>query len=174
MLPGLDGAGDGVNDGRARPMTARVENDRSPIWFFGSSNASLLPLLRMNDRAIATFVAKDHDLFAPVHGRLSVDMDAATIDRLWNPSVAAYYKGGRDDPELRLLRLDTEKAEIWLDEKACSPVEAAARRRSKGPVQGQDRDRFTGLMPGGRSRPGQKQSSRRPANAVFAAGTGAG
>jgi general stress protein 26 len=112
MMLGLDG----VEDGHARPMTAQFEDDRAPIWFFCSSDNSLIPLLGGDDRAIATFAAKDHDLFATVHGRLSLDMDPATIDRLWNRYVAAWFEGGRDDPKLRLLRLDAEKAELWLNE----------------------------------------------------------
>lgn len=112
MMLGLDGA----EDGQARPMTAQFENDRSPIWFFCSSDNSLIPLLDTAHRAIATFAAKDHDVFASVHGRLSLDTDPATIDRLWNRFVAAWFEGGRDDPKLRLLRLDAESAEIWLNE----------------------------------------------------------
>lgn len=112
MMLGLDGA----EDGHARPMTAQFEGDRSPIWFFCSADNGLLPLLDRSNRAIATFAAKDHDLFATVHGRLSLDMNPGTIDRLWNRYVAAWFEGGRDDPKLRLLRLDAEQAEIWLDE----------------------------------------------------------
>ena len=41
---------------------------------------------------------------------------APTIDRLWNRFVAAWYEGGKDDPKLALLRLDAERAEIWLNE----------------------------------------------------------
>jgi general stress protein 26 len=111
MMLGLDG----VEDGHARPMTAQFENDRAPIWFFCSSDNGLLPLLGTSDRAIACFAAKDHDLFATLHGALSLDMNPATIDRLWNRYVAAWFEG-RDDPKLRLLRLDAEKAEIWLNE----------------------------------------------------------
>jgi general stress protein 26 len=59
--------------------------------------------------------SKGHDLFAAVHGSLSVDNDRVTIDRLWNRFVAAWYEGGKDDPKLVLLRLDAEGAEIWLD-----------------------------------------------------------
>ena len=29
--------------------------------------------------------------------------------------MAAWYEGGKDDPELVLLRFDAEKAEIWLN-----------------------------------------------------------
>ena len=71
--------------------------------------------LGKEDRAIATFASKNHDVFATVHGRLTVDNDRAVIDRLWNSYIAAWYEGGKDDPNLALLRLDGERAEVWLD-----------------------------------------------------------
>jgi hypothetical protein len=30
--------------------------------------------------------------------------------------VAAWFEGGPEDPKLRLLRLDAERAQIWLNE----------------------------------------------------------
>jgi general stress protein 26 len=111
MMLGLDG----VEDGHARPMTAQVEEARSPIWFFTAKDNSIVRNLPQGDRAIATFASKGHDLFATVHGRLSLDNDRAVIDRLWNRFVAAWYEGGKDDPKLALLRLDAERAEIWAD-----------------------------------------------------------
>ena len=35
---------------------------------------------------------------------------------LWNPFVAAWYKGGKSDPALALLRFDPQQAQIWLNE----------------------------------------------------------
>jgi general stress protein 26 len=107
---------DGVEDGHARPMTAQVEDDRSPIWFFASTDNELVKALPRGGRAIATFASKGHDLFATMHGRLSLDNDRAVIDRLWNRYVAAWFEGGKDDRKLALLRLDAERAEIWLNE----------------------------------------------------------
>jgi general stress protein 26 len=111
MMLGLDG----VEDGHARPMTAHFENDHGPIWFFTTKDHRLVRLLDRGDRAIATFASKGHDLFATLHGRLSVDNDPAVIDRLWNRFVAAWFEGGKTDPKLALLRLDAERAEIWGD-----------------------------------------------------------
>jgi general stress protein 26 len=111
MMIGLDG----VDDGHTRPMTAQTEGDKGPIWFFAAKDNVLVKELRSDSRAIATFVSKGHDLFATVHGALSLDNDRAVIDRLWNAHVAAWYEGGKDDPKLALLRLDPERAEIWLD-----------------------------------------------------------
>ena len=111
MMLGLDG----VEDGHARPMPAQFEEDRSPIWFFTSTDNQIVQSLGKGNRAIATFSSKGHDLFATLHGSLAVHNDRATIDRLWNRYVAAWYEGGKDDPKLALLRLDAERAEIWLD-----------------------------------------------------------
>jgi general stress protein 26 len=111
MMLGLDG----VEDGHARPMTAQVEGNHGPIWFFAGKDNALVQRLQDGNRAIATFTSKGHDLFATVHGSVRTDNDRAVIDRLWNRFVAAWYPGGKDDPNLALLRLDPEGAEIWLD-----------------------------------------------------------
>ncbi len=111
MMLGLDG----VEDGHARPMTAIVENERSPIWFFTAMDTAIIRHLADGDRAIATFVSKGHDIYATLHGSLHLDNDRAVIDRLWNPYIAAWFEGGKNDPKLALLRFDAERAEIWQD-----------------------------------------------------------
>ena len=80
------------------------------------ATAPLTRALQAEQPAFFTFTDKGHDLWASVTGRLSVQTDRAVIDRLWNPFVAAWYEGGKDDPKLALLRFDAEHAEIWLNE----------------------------------------------------------
>lgn len=106
---------DGLEDGHTRPMTAQIEDQHGPIWFFASQDNKLVQELGSEEgRAIATFASKGHDLFATLHGTLRVDTDRAVVDRLWNRFVAAWFEG-KDDPKLALLRLDAERAEIWAD-----------------------------------------------------------
>lgn len=104
-----------VEEGHTRPMTAQFENERGPIWFFTATDNAIVENLGTDNRAVATFASKGHDLFAALHGPLSRNEDRAVIDRLWNPFVAAWFEKGKDDPKLALLRLDAERAEIWLD-----------------------------------------------------------
>lgn len=113
LMLGLHGA----EEGHTRPMTAQFEGEKGgPIWFFTSTDNSLVQKLgKTRSRAIATFAPKGHALFAAIHGDLRVDTDRAVVDRLWNRFVAAWYEGGKDDPKLALLRLDPDRAEIWLD-----------------------------------------------------------
>ena len=100
-----------------RPMTAQLDGDedQGPIWFFTSTDAAILKGLQSEDLAIFTFVSKGYDVFATVHGHMTRSTDRATIDRLWNKWVAAWYEGGKDDPKLVLLRFDPANAEIWRD-----------------------------------------------------------
>ncbi|OYW56609.1 MAG: general stress protein [Rhodobacterales bacterium 32-66-7] len=98
--------------GAARPMTAIIEGseDRGPLWFFTSQKSELAKA--QDAVAFAVYVSKGHDLFARIEGTLSNATDRAMIDRLWNPFIAAWYEG-KDDPDIALLRMDLDMAEIW-------------------------------------------------------------
>lgn len=108
----------GQEDGRAQPMTAQMgdREGRGPIWFFSAKEVDLVQAIDGASPAIIHFASKGHDLFASVEGKLALDNDKATIDRLWNPFAAAWYEGGKEDPKLRLLRFDPEAGQIWLNE----------------------------------------------------------
>ena len=116
MMLGLQG----VEDSRTRPMTAQIDipygaddEDGGQIYFFGARSEHLVKGLDGEHRAVATFASKGHGLFAHVHGTLAIDNDRAVIDRLWGPVIDSWYRQGKDDPDLALLRFDTEQADIW-------------------------------------------------------------
>ena len=108
----------GVNDGHTQPMTAIVDEEAGGnyLYFFTTKNNTIIEEMRQNDRAIATFVDKGHEIWATISGRLMEHQDRETIDRLWNPHVAAWYEDGKNDPKLQLIRLDPESAMIWRDQ----------------------------------------------------------
>lgn len=110
---------EGVEEGQSQPMSAQLleeDEDRGgPVWFFTSKDTDFARQTGASHRAMMHFSAKGHDLFAAVHGTLSAVDDAAVIDRLWNPFVAAWFEG-RNDPKIRLLRFDAEHGQIWLNE----------------------------------------------------------
>ena len=82
MMIGLEGA----EDGHTRPMTAQMEEEgHGPIWFFTTTDNRLAQRVATPQRAIATFSAKGHDLFASVNGVLVEHTDREVVDRLWNP-----------------------------------------------------------------------------------------
>lgn len=94
----------------AIPMNAQLdENARGHFWFFTSRDNRLAP----GGPAMIHFAAKGHDLFACIAATLVEEGDHTVLDRLWNNSIAAWYDGGKDDPNLLLLRAELGTAEIW-------------------------------------------------------------
>lgn len=106
----------GADESHTRPMTAQLDGESGPVWFFGAKDSGLADSLGDHGAkaAVMAFVAKDHDVFASVHGTLSVEADRGMVERLWNPFVAAWYSG-KEDPNLLLMRLDPSEGQIWLD-----------------------------------------------------------
>jgi general stress protein 26 len=107
MMLGLQG----VDDSFTRPMTAQVDDGK--IWFFADRTEDLVKSLQKSSRAVATYASKGHDLFASIHGTLALDNNREMIERLWNPMIASWFEGGKDDPKLALIRLDAQSADIW-------------------------------------------------------------
>lgn len=107
----------GVEDGVGQPMTAQLLNDQGPdIYIFTSKDTDFVQSMGRSHPATLQFASKGHDLFAAVHGELVLDNTRETIEALWNPFVAAWFEGGKDDPKLQLLRFDAGQAQFWLNE----------------------------------------------------------
>jgi general stress protein 26 len=101
----------GLEDGQhSEPLTAQLDEDQVDTLFFfiGRDNR-----LAKGGAAMAQFVAKGHDYFACLSGNARVDNDFGMIDKLWNKQVEAWFPGGKDDPNLALLRFDIDSAELW-------------------------------------------------------------
>ena len=107
-----------VKGGHAQPMTLAFEDDesRGPLYIFTANDTDLARALGDGAGAIAHFASKGHDLFAAIDGQLEPFNDRATIDRLWNPYVGAWFESGKSDPKLLLLRFDPVDAQVWLNE----------------------------------------------------------
>lgn len=101
----------GLTDGQhSEPLTAQLDEDQvDTLWFFiGKDNR-----LAKGGSAMAQFVSKGHDFFACLSGSAQIQNDFAMIEKLWSPQVEAWFPGGRNDPNLALLRFDIDSAELW-------------------------------------------------------------
>jgi len=106
---------DGDSAGPAQPMTVQLDKDaeKGPLYIFTAKDGDLAEALGERQGAQIVFSAKGHDLFATIEGDLVADDDPGLIERLWNPFVAAWFEGGKTDPNLQLLRFDPSEAQIW-------------------------------------------------------------
>ncbi len=108
----------GLENGQhSEPMYVRLDDDQPNTLFVfaGKDNRAA-----GGGKGMVQFVGKGHDFFACLAGAVSQDSDRAQIDKLWDNNVEAWFPGGKDDPNLALLRFDVESAELWETDVAIS------------------------------------------------------
>ena len=94
----------------AVPMTAQLDKDANgTIWFFTTKDHTFAN----GGPATATFASKGHDMFARFGGTLREETSKERLDKQWSKVVEAWFPGGKDDPNLLMLRMDLGEAEIW-------------------------------------------------------------
>ncbi|MFM9934568.1 MAG: pyridoxamine 5'-phosphate oxidase family protein [Novosphingobium sp.] len=94
----------------AHPMTAQLDRDADGcFWFFMNRDNTLAA----GGAAHADLSASGHTVFAAVEGTLTEETDRAVFDKLFTGDVAAWFKDGRNSPEILLMRFDLGDAEIW-------------------------------------------------------------
>ncbi|MET4665676.1 pyridoxamine 5'-phosphate oxidase family protein [Sphingomonas sp. PvP056] len=102
----------GKTDGtsHSEPLMAQLDKDLVDTLFFftGKDNR-----LADGGKVMAQFVSKGHDYFACMAGTIRQDNDKAMIDKLWSKQVEAWFPEGKEDPNLALLRMDIDSAELW-------------------------------------------------------------
>lgn len=99
-------------DARDKPvvMTAQLDKDANgTIWFFTTKDHDLAQM----GPAMATFAGKGHSVFARFEGLLSRETSLDRLNQMWRREVEAFFPGGKDDPNLLMLRMDLGTAEIW-------------------------------------------------------------
>jgi general stress protein 26 len=97
----------------AAPMTAQLDKDaNSAIWFFTERNSRFAAM----GAATVTYQSKGHDIFCRFSGILSEETSRDQLDKQWSNFVEAWFPGGKDDPDLLMMRMDLGDASIWASE----------------------------------------------------------
>ena len=103
----------------AQPMTAYREEETGTIWFFTRDDTDLAKdaAVGSGQSAMFHYGSKDQHVWACIHGNLSIHHDRAIIDRHWNPVLAAWYPGGKEDAHLTLLKFEADEGRVWVSDK---------------------------------------------------------
>ena len=97
---------------RARPLEARPDREAGVIWFVTDARSGKEHEIEAH--ADVGFVVIDHKdkAYLSITGKASVIDDHAKAAAIWKKSDNMWWKGP-DDPNVRVLRLVPERAELW-------------------------------------------------------------
>lgn len=97
----------------SRPMTPLGDEFDGGFWFATEIDNQAVRDVRANPEVNVSFMHEGDNHFVSVAGRASVSQDRAQIERLWSLPMNAFFKGGKDDPRVCLIRVDVHNADYW-------------------------------------------------------------
>lgn len=95
----------------SRPMAVKEREFDGDLWFFTEDPSHKTDEVRGNPQVNVALEA--HHGWVSVAGEAEIVKDAAKIDELWDTASAAWFKEGRDDPKVALLKVTAHTAEVW-------------------------------------------------------------
>jgi general stress protein 26 len=108
---------------RARPLEARPDRDAEVIWFLTDKRGLKDDEIEADAKVCLTFVYPKDKVYLSITGKAFVGRDPERAEALWNEEQRVWWPGGPEDPNLLVMRVEPERAEMW-DGPASSAVAA--------------------------------------------------
>jgi general stress protein 26 len=96
---------------RARPMAVAEVEPGGTLWFLTDRHSGKVSELEQDGQVVVTMQSRSR--FVSVSGTARAVEDRARVARLWKLEWQVWFPGGKDDPNLVLLRVDGRAGEYW-------------------------------------------------------------
>lgn len=97
----------------SQPMTNQDVDADGGLWFYTSTATELWENIAANPKVNVSFAEPADSLYVSVSGSAERVVDRARIRALWNPTVAAWFPNGVEDPHVVLVRVATQNVHYW-------------------------------------------------------------
>ena len=95
----------------ARPMAQQQVEPDGSLWFFAERDAHVVTHITANPHVGVALSSGDS--WVSINGTATVVDDLAKKRELWNTVVEAWLPQGAEDPNVVLIRVQSESAEYW-------------------------------------------------------------
>lgn len=96
-----------------RPMTVQKVCDQGNFWFLSAGDSDKNQEISADPRVQLFFVNTSNYEFLSVYGRATVTRDRQKIDELWTSIAKAWFPGGKDDPNVTVVKVEPEQGFYW-------------------------------------------------------------
>jgi len=97
----------------SRPLTVQQMDSEGDLWFFINDFSTLAEEVRARREVNATLTKPESSIYVSLVGKAEIIRDREKFEEFWTPSARAFFPKGIDDPELALLHVQIESAELW-------------------------------------------------------------
>ena len=97
----------------SKPMTPQDIDADGNIWFFASKQDNGLGADLAKENVTLIYADPRDSAYLSITGSAAVVNDEAKKEELWSPMAKAWFQGGKDDPDLIMIKVTTEEAAYW-------------------------------------------------------------
>jgi len=98
---------------RARPMYLVQDAYDGTLFFYTPKNDEKIYEIEQDRDVCMTFGSPEHSTYVSLTGKARLSEDKDLIDRYWNPTVEAWFEGGRNNPNIAMLKVKVSRGEHW-------------------------------------------------------------
>jgi len=95
------------------PMATQKVDDAGTIWFLTGADGQHTLDIQADPRVQLIYSNTGDYAYLTVYGTGEIMRDQAKIDELWNPLAKVWFQGGKDDPNLRVLKASPQDGFYW-------------------------------------------------------------
>jgi general stress protein 26 len=96
-----------------RPMGTQDTDDDGNIWFFSAGDSKKNEEIAANPKVQLFYSNPGSAEFLTVYGNAIILRDKEKIAQFWNPIAKAWFKEGKEDPNITLIKVSPEEAHYW-------------------------------------------------------------
>lgn len=101
-------------DWRLVPMSHYPDPEQGALWFITAQGTDLVEAVAKGPQKAVHVVSEGGDqLYARAEGMLELSNDRAKLDEIWNAVASSWFEEGKQDDDVRLLKLTLAEAEVW-------------------------------------------------------------
>lgn len=97
----------------SRPMANQEADSNGNLWFFLDKTSSLAQTVKSSPKVSLGYSDPHSDSYVSVSGNAELIHDKVKIDEKWSEDVAAWFEGGKKNPNVALLKVNPSEGEFW-------------------------------------------------------------
>ena len=96
-----------------RPMSAIKVCDQGNIWFFSEKDSDKNKAIVADKNVQLFFSHPAKGSYLVVNGEAEIILDKTKIEELWTPFAKIWFKEGKDDPSISIIKVNPSNAYYW-------------------------------------------------------------
>jgi len=96
-----------------RPMSVQKVCDQGNFWFLSGSDSDKNTEIEQDPRVQLFFLNTGKYEFLSVFGEATITRDRKKIDELWTDIAKAWFKDGKDDPRVTVIKVTPKEGYYW-------------------------------------------------------------